>query len=73
MLALDYRHPDLGKMDSTRKSRQTLGCSGSLVQLRNVLGVFIPVLAKHAKSFNLIDTLAVGVDRIWRSFKPMLH
>ena len=36
-----------------------------------VLGVFTPVLAKHTKSFNLIDTLAVGVDRIQRSFEPM--
>jgi len=25
-----------------------------------VSGVFTPVLAKHSKSFNLIDTLAVG-------------
>jgi hypothetical protein len=33
--------------------------------------VFTPVLAKHTKSFNLIDTLAVGVDRIQRSFEPM--
>jgi hypothetical protein len=32
---------------------------------------FTPVLAKHTKSFNLIDTLAVGVDRIQRSFEPM--
>jgi hypothetical protein len=29
-----------------------------------VLGVFTPVLAKHTKSFNLIDTLSVGVDQI---------
>ena len=29
-------------------------------------GEFTPVLAKHTKSFNLIDTLAVGVDRIQR-------
>jgi hypothetical protein len=36
-----------------------------------VLGVFTPVLAKHSKSFNLIDTLAVGVDRIQRNFEPM--
>jgi len=36
-----------------------------------VSGVFTPVLAKHTKSFNLIDTLAVGVDRIQRSFEPM--
>ena len=33
--------------------------------------MFTPVLAKHSKSFNLIDTLAVGVDRIQRNFEPM--
>jgi hypothetical protein len=35
------------------------------------MGVFTPVLAKHTKSFNLIDTLAVGVDRIQRNFEPL--
>jgi hypothetical protein len=40
--------------------------------LRNIVpGVFTPVLAKHTKSFNLIDTLSVGVDRIQRNFEPM--
>src|SRR6202035_2374700 len=34
-------------------------------------GEFTPVLAKHTKSFNLIDTLAVGVDRMQRNFEPM--
>jgi len=34
-------------------------------------GDFTPVLAKHTKSFNLIDTLAVGVERIQRNFAPM--
>jgi hypothetical protein len=34
-------------------------------------GDFTPVLAKHTKSFNLIDTLAVGVERIQRNFEPM--
>jgi Domain of unknown function (DUF932) len=34
-------------------------------------GDFTPVLAKHSKSFNLIDTLAVGVDRMQRNFEPM--
>ena len=34
-------------------------------------GVFTPVLAKHTKSFNLIDTLSVGVDRIQRNFEPL--
>jgi hypothetical protein len=33
--------------------------------------VFTPVLAKHSKSFNLIDTLAEGVGRIQRNFEPM--
>lgn len=36
-----------------------------------VSGVFTPVLAKHTKSFNLIDTLSVGVDRVQRNFEPL--
>ncbi len=36
-----------------------------------VSSAFAPVLAKHTKSFNLIDTLAVGVDRIQRNFEPL--
>jgi hypothetical protein len=36
-----------------------------------VSGVFTTVLAKHTKSFNLVDTLSVGVDRIQRNFEPM--
>src|SRR6476660_10045380 len=34
-------------------------------------GDFTPVLAKHTKSFNLIDTISVGVDRMQRNFAPM--
>jgi hypothetical protein len=33
--------------------------------------VFTPVLAKHTKSFNLVNTLSVGVDRIQRNFEPL--
>jgi hypothetical protein len=36
-----------------------------------VTAVFTPVLAKHIKSFKLVDTLSVGVDRIQRNFEPM--
>ena len=36
-----------------------------------VPGVFTPVLAKHSKSFSLIDCIAVGVDRMQRNFDPM--
>jgi hypothetical protein len=38
---------------------------------RLVSAAFTPVLAKHTKSFNPIDTLAVGVERIERNFEPM--
>jgi hypothetical protein len=36
-----------------------------------VPGVFMPVLAKHSKSFSLIDCVSVGVDRMQRNFEPM--
>ncbi len=40
-------------------------------KLRNIVsGVFTPVLAKHTKSFNLVDTRSVGVDRIQWNFEP---
>jgi hypothetical protein len=44
-----------------------------LVQgLGNIVpGVFTPVLAKHSKSFSLIDCISVGVDRMQRNFEPM--
>jgi hypothetical protein len=34
-----------------------------------VLGVFTPVLAKHSKSFSLIDCISVGVDRMQRKLR----
>jgi hypothetical protein len=36
-----------------------------------VPGVFTPVLAKHSKSFSLIDCITVGVDRLQRNFEPI--
>jgi hypothetical protein len=36
-----------------------------------VSGAFTPVLAKHSKSFSLIDCVSVGVDRMQRNFEPM--
>src|SRR6202035_2237880 len=32
---------------------------------------FTPVLAKHSKSFSLIDCISGGVDRMQRNFEPM--
>ncbi len=34
-------------------------------------GDFMPVLAKHSKSLNLIDLVSVGVDKIQRNFEPL--
>jgi hypothetical protein len=36
-----------------------------------VPGVFTPVLAKHSKSFSLIDCIPVGVDRMQPNFETM--
>jgi hypothetical protein len=33
--------------------------------------VFTPVLAKHSKSFSLIDCISVGVDRMQQNFGPI--
>ncbi len=41
-------------------------------ELGNIVsGVFTPVLAKHSKSFSLIDCISVGVDRMQRNFDPL--
>jgi hypothetical protein len=32
---------------------------------------FQPLLAKHSKSFSLVDAISVGVDRMQRNFEPM--
>ena len=31
----------------------------------------MPVLAKHSKSFSLIDCVSIGADRMLRNFEPM--
>ena len=58
--------------DADSSDRRLTRQQQSAVQFGNIVpGVFQPVLAKHSKSFNLIDTLSVGVDRIQRNFEPM--
>src|SRR5437870_9533652 len=34
-------------------------------------GDFTPVLAKHSKSFSLVDCISIGVDRMQQNFEPM--
>src|SRR5229473_1971370 len=33
-------------------------------------GDFTPLLAKHSKSFSLVDCISIGVDRMQRNFEP---
>ena len=56
--------PELSTEASVSKSRVKRLC-------HIVPGVFTPVLAKHSKSFSLIDCISVGVDRMQRNFEPM--
>ena len=57
-------------MPRIRFGRPSAVPSAGLESGNIVPGAFAPVLAKPTKSFNLIDTLAVRVDRIQRSFQP---
>jgi len=36
-------------------------------------GDFEPVLAKHSKHFNLVESISIGVDQMQRNFKPMVE
>ena len=66
--------------DSTKPSKPRCGSRSGLLgnliftgpEFGNIVpGVFTPVLAKHSKSFSLIDCVSVGVDRMQRNFEPM--
>ena len=48
-----------------------MGRSRQFGVFRIVPEAFTPVLAKHSKSFSLIDCISVGVDRMQRNFEPM--
>ena len=56
---LEHLHPE-----------RSVECTGA--KLGNIVPcAFTPVLAKHSKSFSLVDCLSVGVDRRQRNFEPM--
>src|SRR5690349_20754370 len=64
----------IGIMNSHDKSMRLALTVGYRVMVCSNMafhGDFTPVLAKHSKNFNLIDTLSIAVDRIQRSFEPM--
>jgi hypothetical protein len=53
-------------------AKASLPCVSISLGFGNIVsGVFTLVLAKHSKSFSLIDCISVGVDRMQRNFEPM--
>jgi hypothetical protein len=56
-----------------RSMRLALTCGYRVTVCTNMSfsGDFQPVLAKHSKSFSLVDAISVGVDRMQRNFEPM--
>lgn len=57
--------------DKTMRLAMTCGYRVFVCSNMAFSGDFTPVLAKHSKSFSLIDCISVGVDRMQRSFNPM--
>jgi hypothetical protein len=66
--------------DSTKPSKPRCGSRSGLLgnliftgpEFGNIVpGVFTPVLAKHSKSFSLIDCISVGVIGCSANFEPM--
>ena len=64
----------IGVRNSHDKSmRLAMTCGYRVLVCSNMAfsGDFTPVLAKHSKSFSLLDSISVGVDRMQRNFEPM--
>jgi hypothetical protein len=64
----------IGLRNSHDKSmRLALTCGYRVFVCSNMAfhGDYTPVLAKHSKSFSLVDSISIGVDRMQRSFEPM--
>jgi hypothetical protein len=64
----------IGLRNSHDKSmRLALTCGYRVLVCSNMMfsGDFTPILAKHSKSFSLVDAVAIGLDRMQRNFEPM--
>src|SRR5207248_1418736 len=64
----------IGVRNSHDKSmRLAMTCGYRVLVCSNMAfsGDFTPILAKHSKSFSLIDCIALGVNRMQRNFEPM--
>jgi len=60
--------------DKSMRLALTVGVRCFVCDNLSFQGEFTPVLAKHSKNFSILDSLAIGVDRMQRNFEPMrLH
>lgn len=57
--------------DKTMRLSMTIGLYVFICTNMTLQGDFSPVLLKHSKNANLIESLAIGVDSIQRNFEPM--
>jgi hypothetical protein len=57
--------------DKSMRLAMTVGYRVFVCDNMAFAGDFTPVLAKHTRRFSLLDALAIGVDRMQRTFEPM--
>jgi hypothetical protein len=57
--------------DKSMRLAMTVGYQVMVCDNLSFRGDFTPVLAKHSKNFSILDSLAIGVDRMQREFEPM--
>lgn len=57
--------------DKSMRLALTIGARVLVCMNMSFHGDFEPILAKHSKSFSLVDSISVGVDRMQRNFEPM--
>lgn len=57
--------------DKSMRLALTVGARVLVCMNMSFQGDFQPMVAKHSKSFSLVDAISVGVDRMQRNFEPM--
>jgi hypothetical protein len=57
--------------DKSLRLAMTVGYQVLVCSNLAFMGDFTPVLAKHSKRFDLLDSLSIGLDRMQRQFKPL--
>jgi len=73
--AIVVRCPERARFDVNTHQRDACHSGYRVFVCSNMAfaGDFTPVLAKHSKSFSLIDCISVGVDPMQRNFEPMIR